>query len=250
MSAEPELSATSLNVEATLPLPTLSPQIQTHLGRLLAGIYVLPNAEDEATTRFADLLSRLALVFGKLRDPGETEYRQLLLSVAPALRRFALSLARDPTTADDLVQTTLLRAWKNRASFAAGTNFEAWTFTILRNQFYSERRKHKEVQDEEGMHAARLVSLPQQTGRLELQDFQKALAQLNPAMREALILVTVENLSYDEAAVLMGCQVGTVKSRVWRGRDQLARLLGYTVNEVGNDSVMLSTFVGSSVAKT
>jgi RNA polymerase sigma-70 factor (ECF subfamily) len=163
-----------------------------------------------------------------------------MFHVGPSLRRFALSLAHDPIMADDLVQETMLRAWKNRARFELGTNFEAWSFTIMRNWFYTDRRKHREVQDGDGVHAARLTALPDQAGCLDLQDVQAALEQLTPPMREALMLVTVEGLSQEEAAAVMGCQIGTVKSRVFRARDQLVRLLGFTGGEVGNDAVMLS----------
>lgn len=143
--------------------------------------------------------------------------------------------------ADDLVQDTMLRVWKNRTQFALGTNFDAWSFTIMRNQFYTDRRKHREVQDEESAHAARLISVPNQAGHLDLQDVQAALAQLKPEMREALMLVTVEDLSYEDAAAIMKCQIGTVKSRVSRAREKLVHLLGYAGDEVGNDAVMLST---------
>lgn len=87
---------------------------------------------------------------------------------------------------------------------------------------------------------------PDQARRLGLQDVRAALHRLAPVMREALVLVTIEDLSYDEAAAVMGCQVGTVKSRVWRARDQLTRALGYTGVEIGNDGVMLSALGGSN----
>jgi RNA polymerase sigma-70 factor (ECF subfamily) len=222
--------------------PSLPMRVQKHLGALLTGIYSLETVEPGRTNRFDDLLAKLEHALGQARDRNDVECRQLLLAAAPALRRFALSLAQDSTSADDLVQDTLLRAWQNRASFTPGTNFEAWTFTILRNQFYTCRRKHREVQDEEGVHAARLVSLPDQTAHLDLQDVQAAVSRLPPVMREALVLVTVEDLSYEEAAAIMNCEIGTAKSRVWRARDRLARLLGFGGSEFGNDPVMLSAF--------
>lgn len=230
--------------------PSLPPRVQKHLGALLAGIYTPELVEPGRTNRFADLLAKLELALGQARDRNDLECRQLLLEATPALRRFALSLAHDPTAADDLVQDTLLRAWKNRASFTLGTNFEAWTFTILRNQFYSQHRRHREVQDEEGVHAAQLISLPDQAGHLDLRDVQVALSQLPPVMREALVLVAVEDLSYEEAAAIMNCEIGTAKSRVWRARDRLARLLGFGGSEVGNDAVMLSTVSGSAMTNS
>ncbi|SDO44952.1 RNA polymerase sigma-70 factor, ECF subfamily [Methylobacterium phyllostachyos] len=224
----------------------LSDQIWKRLGNLLATAYAQEDAELDAAGHFADLLAKLDIAFGEARSRDEAEFQRQFLTVAPSLRRFAISLAHDVTAADDLVQDTLLRAWRNQSSFQPGTNFEAWTFTILRNAFYSGRRKHRKVEDEDGSYTARLAIPPDQAGRLDLQDVRTALDRLAPVMREALVLVTIKDLSYDEAAVVMGCQVGTVKSRVWRARDQLARALGYPATEIGSDGVMLSALGGSS----
>ena len=222
----------------------LSDQIRRRLGNLLAAAYTREDVELDAAEYFADLLAKLDVAFRKARTRDEAEFQRQFLAVAPSLRRFAISLVHDVTAADDLVQDTLLRAWKNRARFEPGTNFEAWTFTILRNAFYSGRRKAREVEDDDGSYTARLAVPPDQTGLLDLQDMRTALDRLAPAMREALVLVTIEDMSYDEAAAVMGCQVGTVKSRVWRARDQLTRALGYTGAEIGSDGVMLSALVG------
>ena len=120
-----------------------------------------------------------------------------------------------------------MRAWAGRGSFQLGTNFEAWTFTILRNRFYSRGLKSaREVRDADGAQAARLPSLPEQGGHLDLADVQAALAQLTSLMREALVLVAIEGLSCQEAAAVMNCRVGTVKSRVSRARTLLAERLG------------------------
>ncbi len=127
-----------------------------------------------------------------------------------------------------------------------GTNFEAWTFTILRNHFYSSKRKIREAQDEDGVHAARLAVLPDQPDYLEVNDVQAALAKLSPQMREALVLVTVSGASYEQAAVILGCQLGTVKSRVSRGREQLLRILGYGEQAIGQDPFMLSAMKAKS----
>ena len=222
----------------------LSDQIQRHLGRLLAAAYAQDDAKLSATSCFAELLAKLDVALGETRDRYGAEFKGLLVAVVPALRRFAVSLARDPTAADDLVQDTLLRAWRARARFEPGTNFEAWTFTILRNVFYSGQRKHREVQDEDGSYTAKLSIPPDQTGCIDLKDVHAALDRLAPIMREALVLVAIEGLTHEDAAVVMNCQVGTVKSRVWRARDQLTRTLGYTGAEVGTDGVMLSALSG------
>lgn len=223
--------------------PIISESTRAYLGSLLANAYAAEKADLDTATRFAELIGKLDAAFERVNDRNDAVFRQLLVTVLPVLRRFALSLIHSPTAADDLVQDTLLRAWKNRTQFHSGTNFEAWTFTILRNQFYSDYRRKREIQDSDGVHAERLISLPEQAGRLDIQDVQGALSQLTPAMREALMLVTVEDLSYDEAAAVMGCRVGTAKSRVWRAREQLVRLLGYDGTEIGSDPTMLSAQV-------
>jgi RNA polymerase sigma-70 factor, ECF subfamily len=155
-----------------------------------------------------------------------TTLRQELVTAIPNLRAFAISLTGNPHLADDLVQETLLKAWSHRDKFEAGTNLKAWLFTILRNTFFSEfRKKRREVQDVDGQAAARLTSPAEQLGHLDLADFQRALRQLSPDQREALLLVGAEGLSYDEAAKISGCAVGTVKSRVNRARAKLADVL-------------------------
>ncbi|MCJ2069696.1 sigma-70 family RNA polymerase sigma factor [Methylobacterium sp. J-030] len=224
----------------------ISEQIWKHLGSLLAAVYAQDQTGLSATDRIADLLGRLDAALGDARDRNDTAFQGLLL---PALRRFALSLARDASAADDLVQETLLRAWRNRARFKPGTKFEAWTFTILRNHFNTVWRKRCDVQDDDGADAARLIAPPDQMGRLDLQDLQAALDRLPATMRAALMLVTFSDLSYEEAAAVMGCRVGTVKSQVSRAREQLARALGYTGAEVGTDTVMLSALGQSGEAR-
>jgi RNA polymerase sigma-70 factor (ECF subfamily) len=140
-----------------------------------------------------------------------------------------------------LLGRTYDRIGLEAGAFTPGTNLEAWLFTILRNVFYSQHRKQgREVADTDGNYAERLTSIPEQGGHLDLQDVRAALDRLAPVMREALVLVAIENLSYEEAAVVMNCRIGTVKSRVWRAREQLARMLGYNGTEIGSDGVMLS----------
>ena len=225
--------------------PALSDEIQRHLGSLLAAAYAQDEADLSAADRFAELLGKLDAALEGADDRDAAEFKGLLLAIVPALRRFAVSLARDPTAADDLVQDALMRAWRARARFEHGTNFEAWIFTILRNVFYSNHRRPREVQDEDGSYTARLATPPDQAGHLDLQDVRAALDRLAPFMRETLVLVAIENLTYEETAAVMNCQVGTVKSRVWRAREQLARILGYDGAEVGNDAVMLSALSGT-----
>jgi len=142
------------------------------------------------------------------------------------LRAFGVSLCGDRERADDLVQETLFKAWNHLDSFKEGTNLKAWLFTILRNTYFSERRKRKrEVEDADGSYAARLSSRPEQHGHMDMKDFQEALSQLPDDQREALILVGAAGFSYEEAAEISRCAVGTIKSRVNRARNRLADTL-------------------------
>lgn len=144
----------------------------------------------------------------------------------PRLRAFAISLSGDTQRADDLVQETLLKAWQSIASFDEGTNLKAWLFAILRNTFYSEYRKRKGEQlIAADLAYAPLATPPRQPGHLELQDLLTALAALPPEQREALILVGLEGLTYQEAMQITGCGMGTIKSRVSRARKRLMSLL-------------------------
>ena len=150
-----------------------------------------------------------------------------LLATIPALRAFAISLSGKADRADDLVQETLMKAWANMASYVPGTNLRAWLFTILRNIFYSQYRKRKrEVEDADGRMAARLSTPPEQNGHMDFADFRLALQKLPADQREALILIGASGLSYEEAAEVCNCAVGTIKSRVNRARSRLVELLG------------------------
>lgn len=225
----------------TTRVPRLPGNVQDHLGHLLAATYARHAVEPTIAVRFAAVLRLLDGAVGLVENSREAAFQTSLLALVPNLQRFARSLLRSQGGADDLLQNTLLRAWRSRASFAPGTNLEAWLFTIMRNQFYNEHRKRgREVQDEDGAQAERMVSLPEQGGHLDLSDVQAALDRLAPAMRQALVAVAIENLTYEETAALMRCRIGTVKSRVWRARTQLAEMLGYTGGEVGSDDIMLA----------
>lgn len=145
----------------------------------------------------------------------------------PALRAFAISLTRDATQADDLVQDTIVKAWSNFDKFQPGSNLRAWLFTILRNTFFSGRRKtRREVPDPDGIHTASLFEKPAHDGRLAFADFRTAFDKLSPEQREVLILVGASGFSYEEAAEMTGVAVGTVKSRANRARQKLCDLLG------------------------
>lgn len=154
------------------------------------------------------------------------ELHDQIVEVIPNLRAFARSLVNNPSQADDLVQGALTRALSNLDKFEAGTNLRAWMFTILRNLYYSElRKRRREVEDTDGGYAAMLASQPNQLAALELKDFRRALAQLPAEQREALVLIGASGFSYEDAGRICGCAVGTMKSRVNRGRNRLADLL-------------------------
>ena len=158
--------------------------------------------------------------------------RDELVDHLPALRAFALSLTRNPAAADDLVQDAIVKAWTNFDKYRPGTNMRAWLFTILRNLFYSGRRRtRREVADTDGTFAGRLAGKPDHDGRLALRDFVHAFEQLADEQREALILVGASGFSYEEAAEMTEAAVGTVKSRANRGRKRLIELLGLSEDD-------------------
>jgi len=155
-----------------------------------------------------------------------TSFKRELLGVLPSLRAFAISLIGRSDRADDLVQDTVVKAWAAQDRFQMGTNMQAWLFTILRNEFYSQMRKAgREVQDSEGYFTESLAVHPEQYGNLEMQDFREALAKLPDDQREAVLLVGASGFSYEEAAEICACRVGTIKSRVSRARSRLQELL-------------------------
>jgi RNA polymerase sigma-70 factor (ECF subfamily) len=149
------------------------------------------------------------------------------MALVPNLRAFARSLCHNADYADDLVQLTLLKAWNHRAKFVEGTNLKAWLFAILRNSYLSEIRKKKyEVDDKDGDLAEELGVRGAQIGHMDLMDFSRAFEKLSREQREVVILIGAEGLSYDEVALMCGCAIGTIKSRVNRARAKLCELMG------------------------
>jgi RNA polymerase sigma-70 factor (ECF subfamily) len=157
---------------------------------------------------------------------GGQSWRDAVVSMIPALRAFAWSLSHNSSDADDLVQDTLIKAWTHRDRFEPGTNLRAWLFTILRNTYYTAAvRRRREVRDETGKYAATLSTGPTQDWSLAMRSLQVALAQLPDEHREALILVGAAGLTYEEAAEVCGCALGTIKSRVNRARARLLKIM-------------------------
>jgi RNA polymerase sigma-70 factor (ECF subfamily) len=156
----------------------------------------------------------------------DNEFKDQLAQVIPHLRAFGRSLSGSRDLADDLVQETLLKAWAARKRFQAGTNMRAWTFIILRNLFLSQMRRARFKGDWDELTASKLLAAPASQDRhVELSDMQRALLHLPQPQREALILVGAGGFAYEEAAEICGCAVGTIKSRVARGRVALENLL-------------------------
>ncbi|MBL8556158.1 MAG: sigma-70 family RNA polymerase sigma factor [Phenylobacterium sp.] len=155
-----------------------------------------------------------------------SSWRDDVVSLIPALRAFAWSLSHNGSDADDLVQDTLIKAWSNRDKFEPGTNLRAWLFTILRNTYYTNvLRRRREVRDETGEYASTLKTPPTQDWTVAVRSLQDALQQLPAEHREALILVGAAGLSYEEAAEICGCALGTIKSRVNRARARLLKIM-------------------------
>ncbi|BAF90178.1 RNA polymerase sigma-E factor (sigma-24) protein [Azorhizobium caulinodans ORS 571] len=171
------------------------------------------------------------------------ELRTQVLEFLPALRAFARSLTRNRTEADDLVQETLLKALSNIDKFDPGTNLRAWLFTILRNTYYTEIRKRRRENDGMSTLAQQDTNMgPAQEWAVTLKTLKSALEELPSDQREALILVGAAGLSYEEAAEVCGCALGTIKSRVNRARAKLLVLMGAdaTADVVETDALALS----------
>jgi RNA polymerase sigma-70 factor (ECF subfamily) len=217
---------TALPTDETLDQrPRLSADLRDHLGTRLQSFYAAM-VNKAPPPRLLALIERLNAVVTAQGTPADAQFRDELLAALPGLRAFAGSLTVNESRADDLVQETLLRAWANQDRFRLGSNLKAWLCTILRNQFYTECRKRKrEVEDVDGVLAGQLAAPAAQEHGAELQKVWTKLAKLPPLQREALLLVAAQGLTYEAAANLVGCQVGTVKSRVSRARSFLAASL-------------------------
>jgi RNA polymerase sigma-70 factor, ECF subfamily len=212
----------------------LSASVRLHLGKQLRALYGDPS-EDRLPRDLARLADRVAQVIRAHTEPVDQAFVAGVMEALPNLRAFALSLTGKVDQAEDLVQDTVLKAITKQDSFEAGTNLQAWLFTILRNGFYSAHRKtSREVEDEDGALAASMISIPDQEDKLALQDLSAALERLPQDQREAIILVGAEGMSYEDAAEALGVKVGTIKSRVNRARNRLAELLGAAGDDVGS----------------
>jgi len=171
-------------------------------------------------------------------QPFEVE----LLGLLPHVRAFSIQLC-GRNLGEDFAQETLTKAWKARSSYQPGTKMKAWLFAILRNEYISyQRRAWRQVGwDQETMEKIPGPPL-QQKWDIELIDVRRALLFLPPDQREALLLITASGFSYQEAASITSTPIGTLKSRVSRGRAKLLNLLD------GVDSIAQEAPTGGAVA--
>jgi RNA polymerase sigma-70 factor (ECF subfamily) len=161
------------------------------------------------------------------RPLDDATFKRELAAMLPHLRAFGRSLCGNADLADDLVQETMLKAWKAREQYIPGpSSMKSWAFVILRNCFLSQMRRKKFTADYDELAAERLLVAPDdQDDSLHLGDVQRGLMMLPVDQREALVLIGAGQLSYEEAAAICGCAVGTMKSRVSRARTALHDIL-------------------------
>lgn len=182
-----------------------------------------------------------------MTDPQR--FKDGLLGELQSLRAFAISISGNVERADDLVQDTLVKAWSNMHAYTEGTNLRAWLFTILRNTFYSDYRKRSREVEDDGTYSERLAVHAEQDGHMDFNDFKAALAKLPADQREALILVGASGFSYEEAAEICGCALGTIKSRINRARARLVTLLSVdSSDDFGPDARSQSVLTSNPVS--
>jgi RNA polymerase sigma-70 factor, ECF subfamily len=180
-------------------------------------------------------------------DPDRI-FRDQLVALLPSLRAFSRGLCGHREMADDLAQDTMMRAWAARESYTQGTNFRAWMFMIMRNQFYTTIRKNSRTTSLDPEVAERvLVVAPAQHNGINVDDVAKALQKLPAEQREVLLLIGANGLSYEEAAEVIGCAMGTVKSRLARGRTALTALIDGPADDVLFDSPPQRTTLGKGL---
>jgi RNA polymerase sigma-70 factor (ECF subfamily) len=161
------------------------------------------------------------------------DFARSLEAEIPRLRRYARALTRDVSRADDLVQSCLARAVAKQHLWQYGTNLRAWLFTILHNQHVNDvRRGTREGNNVELDQAPPMTVLSNAMPALELRDLERAIAKLSPEQRQVILLVGLEGLAYEEVAAVLKVPVGTVRSRLSRGRDELRRLMGVEGKEL------------------
>lgn len=171
-----------------------------------------------------------------------------LLASIPTLRKYAMSLTGCADRAGDLVQETLAKAWCHQAQFEPGTNLTAWLFCILRNEFYTlMRKRRREVEDIDGMYSRRLARGPEQPHLIVLKELTTALQRLPASQKRALLLVSVDGLSYREAAQICHVEVGTIKSRISRARTHLMDVMLEDTRKLEYDMPMQAAIAANTL---
>ena len=192
-----------------------------------------------------------------LETKDNKKIQSVLVAHIPYLRRYARALTRNAADADDLVQTALMRGIVNMDRFEPGTNLRAWLLTIMHNVFIDGVRKAKRARDADESAESMMSGLytrPNQVETLQLGDLQSAMERLPEEQRTTLILVALEDMSYEEAAKVTGVPVGTVRSRLSRARHALIRMVdGLTINEISPEAGITrrrktDSIVGDTVA--
>ena len=168
-----------------------------------------------------DTMNSPTLTEARPASAGGPSFHEQLVAILPRLRVQAVSMTRNRADADDLVQAAVSNALAAQHSFTPGTNFGAWMFRILRNRFLSDIRRRRDTCDMDNAPSEALARPAAQEDNLALRELRRRLTDLPPDHRTALMLVTVQGMSYEEAAEVMGCAVGTAKCRVFRARRQL-----------------------------
>jgi RNA polymerase sigma-70 factor (ECF subfamily) len=165
-----------------------------------------------------------------------SEFHRLVEQEIPRLRRYARALARNADRADDLVQDTLVRAIAKAHLWQPGTDIRAWLFTIMHNQNVNEVRRairdHANVDVEE---CAKLAATTDPTVSRQLRELERALAQMLEEQRQVILLVGLEGMSYEDAAAILNVPIGTIRSRLSRGRESLRKLLDMNVKPPPRD---------------
>jgi RNA polymerase sigma-70 factor (ECF subfamily) len=163
-----------------------------------------------------------------------TEFARSLEAELPRLRRYARALTRDASRADDLIQDTLVRALAKQHLYQDGTNLRAWLFTLMHNQHVNNARRN--VREDNSLDvdtmAAHLVAVTDPTASRQLRELDEAIGKLAIEQRQVILLVGLEGMSYEETAAILNVPIGTVRSRLSRGREALRRLMGMEEDEV------------------
>jgi len=162
-----------------------------------------------------------------------TEFARLLEAQLPRLRRYAQALTRDPSRADDLIQDTLIRALAKQHLYQDGTNLRAWLFTIMHNQHVNDilRNAQEGSSLDVDTVAAHLVAVTDPTASRQLRELDEAIGKLAMEQRQVILLIGLEGMSYEETAAILKVPIGTVRSRLSRGREALRRLMGMEKDE-------------------